>query len=140
MLKKILKFGITGGLGTVTNLILFFVFADLLKVNPRIVSVCCFILCASQNYCLNHLWTFRVENQGQPLSVKLWLKFLSASLLGFLVNFAVLNLLLHFFEWKYTVVPQGVGILAGMAFNFLLSNFFVFNQNKDKGVPNEKEF
>ena len=139
MLKKILKFGITGGLGTVTNLILFFIFADLLKVNPRIVSVCCFILCASQNYCLNHIWTFKVENQGQPLSVKLWLKFLSASLLGFLVNFAVLNLLLHFFEWEYTVVPQGVGILAGMAFNFLLSNFFVFKSARKDESDNVKQ-
>lgn len=134
MLKKILKFGITGGLGTVTNLVLFFCFSDLLKVNPQVVSAVCFVLCATQNYCLNHLWTFRVENQGQPLSIKLWLKFLSASLLGFFVNFVVLNLLLHFFEWKYTVVPQGIGILAGMTFNFLLSNFFVFNKNDNNGV------
>ena len=44
MLKKIIKFGITGGLGTITNLLLFFVFADSFHINPTIVSFFCFLI------------------------------------------------------------------------------------------------
>ena len=43
MLKKIIKFGITGGLGTVTNLVLFFILADKLGINQNAVSVFCFL-------------------------------------------------------------------------------------------------
>lgn len=132
MLKKLLKFGITGGLGTITNLILFFILSDLAHLNPSFVSFLCFLLCASQNYCLNHIWTFKTENEGRPLSFKLYIRFLLGSLFAFFVNLLTLNMLLHFFEWKYTVIPQGIGILAGMVLNFLFSNFFVFKKdNKD---------
>ena len=126
MISKFLKFAVTGGLGTVTNLILFFIFADMLHLPPSAVSIGCFIICASQNYCLNHLWTFKVENVGVQLSFRLWLKFLLSSLIGFAINFMVMNLLLHMYEWPYAVIPQGIGIVCGMAFNFVASLFFVF--------------
>lgn len=131
MLKKFIKFGITGGLGTVTNLILFFIFADLLKLPANPVSIFCFIFCATQNYIINHLWTFRIENNGEALSFKLWFKFLTASLCGFLINLSVLNILLYCFEWKLKVIPQGIGILCGMVINFLFSNYFVFKSKKE---------
>ena len=131
MLKKIIKFGITGGLGTVTNLLLFFILADRLGINQNVASILCFIIACTQNYILNHIWTFKVECNNTPLSVKLWATFLIASLLGLLVNIAVLNILTHCFEWQYKVIPQAAGILAGTVLNFISSNFFVFKQKEN---------
>ena len=118
MLKKLLKFAVTGGLGTVTNLVLFFIFADKIGINPTFVSVFCFLIAGTQNYTLNHLWTFRAQEA----------KFLLASLVGLFVNLAVLNILLRVCDWPYKVIPQAVGILCGMVFNFIASNFFVFKK------------
>ncbi len=130
MLNKIIKFGIVGGLGTATNLILFFIFVDKLGCEPNLISILCFIIAGSQNYVLNHLWTFNVENQKVSLSFKLWIKFMASSLLGLVVNLLVMNLLLYFFEWEYKIIPQGFGIAVGMIFNFILSNFIVFKKEK----------
>jgi putative flippase GtrA len=137
MLKKIMKFAVTGGLGTLTNLILFAIFADILKFEAHAVNVACFLVSCTQNYIINHLWTFKVENQGESLSVKLWAKFLAGSLVGYAVNFGIFCLLLHLSNWEFVileknltlkVIPQGIGILAGMVFNFIFSNFIVFNK------------
>ncbi len=126
MLKKLIKFAVTGGLGTITNLLLFFIFADKIGINPTVVSVCCFLIAGTQNYIINHLWTFKIENENRPLSVKLWAKFLCASLFGLAINLAVLNFLLRIFDWPLKVIPQGIGILIAMFFNFAASLLIVF--------------
>ena len=137
MIKKFLKFTVTGGLGTVTNLVLFFIFADCLKIQPHVVSFFCFLISCTQNYCINHIWTFRAENSGEKLSLKLWLKFVLGSLVGYAINLAVFSALLHYFDWKMIfyekeisikVIPQGIGILCGMIFNFAFSSFIVFRK------------
>lgn len=125
---KFLKFAVTGGLGTVTNLALFFIFADVLHLPSVPVSAGCFFVAATQNYFLNHLWTFREENAARPVSFLLWLKFISGSLAGLFANVAVLALLTHFFAWSYKVIPQAAGILFGTGVNFVFANFFVFRE------------
>ena len=128
MLTKLFKFAVTGGLGTVTNLLLFFIFADKVGLNPTAVSIGCFLIAGTQNYIINHIWTFKAENSDRPLSIQLWAKFLAASLLGLAINILVLNILLKVYEWTLKVIPQGAGILAGMGCNFLCSSKFVFKR------------
>ena len=126
MLKKIIKFLITGGLGAVTNLVLFFLMADILHLNPFFVSCFAFFIACSQNYVLNHLWTFKKESDC-GLSFCLWLKFLLGSLLGFIINLMILKMLLSLHsKWLFYVIPQGIGIVAGMCINFTISNFVIF--------------
>lgn len=126
ILEKIVKFAITGGLGTITNLLLFFIFADLLHFNFNVVSLFAFFVACTQNYILNHVWTFKGKS-GSKLRLTLWVKFMLGSVLGFGLNLLVLNLLLKVYpSWKFYVIPQGVGTLAGVSVNFLISNFFVF--------------
>lgn len=132
MLKKIIKFCITGGLGTVTNLVLFFILADTLHLNENIASMFCFLIACTQNYIINHIWTFKVENGTTPPSIRLWIRFVFASLLGLAVNITVLNILIRSFDWQYKVIPQAMGILAGMVLNFIFSNFLVFGKFLNK--------
>ena len=134
MLKKIIKFSITGGLGTVTNLALFFLMVDILHLNPTFVSCFAFFIACTQNYILNHLWTFKEENTCS-LNFYLWLKFLCGSLLGFIINLIILNVLLFLhFNWAFYVIPQGIGIAAGMCMNFIISNFFIFRHKSMEDV------
>ncbi len=132
MLKKVLKFAITGGLGTVTNLLLFFLLADMLHINATIASIACFFVACTQNYIINHIWTFKMENGTDPVSLRLWMKFVIASLAGLAINITVLNVALRLYSWKYNIIPQALGILAGMILNFIFSNFFVFRKRLHK--------
>jgi putative flippase GtrA len=128
---KILKFGFTGGLGTVTNLVLFFIFADRLKVPDIPVNISCFIIAGTQNYFINQLWTFRGQC-ADKVSVKMWAEFMSSSLAGYAVNLGVYIALTRLYVWPYKVLPQALGILAGMVLNFLLSNYIVFRKTHTK--------
>jgi putative flippase GtrA len=133
--RKIFKFCVTGGLGTVTNLILFFVFADKLTLPDIPVNIGCFIIACTQNYFINHLWTFRKQCTEKP-SVKRWFQFLTSSVTGFLVNLGVYVLLSRLLEWPYKVIPQAIGILAGMVINFLFSNYLVFRKDEKGNSKN----
>jgi dolichol-phosphate mannosyltransferase len=132
VVKQALKFAITGGLGTITNLALFFIFADKLGFYPTAVSVGCFLIAGLQNYLVNHRWSFSNMTQGSKPSLKGYLLFLSASLIGLIVNISIMNAILYYFKPPYKVIAQAFGILGGMVLNFICSKSFVFRGGSKK--------
>lgn len=131
---QFLKFAVTGGLGTITNLAVFFVFADLLGLPEIPVSIGCFLISVTQNYILNHLWSFKTHTVGTELSLKRWGLFTASSLLGLAVNVTVMQIILLYWALPYKFIAQAWGIAAGMVVNFFLSKYAVFR----KGKTNEK--
>ena len=87
---QILRFSVVGGLGTATNLVLFFFLVDVGTMAPLLGAVLCFAVAVSQNYVLNELWTFATSSGG-GLSLDRYRKFVAASLLGLAINAAVLT-------------------------------------------------
>jgi putative flippase GtrA len=149
--KRFIKFGIVGFLGTITNLIIFFILADLWKIEHTIVqinllvtkfnldihltifSIIVFLIAVTQNYILNHIWTFKDIMKDDKISFIGYVKFIITSLLGLAINLVVLNLVNQLFpNLPYNVIAQGIGILSGMMFNFIGSKFFVFKKKEDK--------
>jgi putative flippase GtrA len=120
----------TGGLGTVTNLCLFFIFADKTGIPEIPVSIGCFLIARTQNYIINHKWSFARNTRQTPLSVQKRLAFLGGSLAGLVVNILVMTAVLAYFTPPYKAIAQACGILSGMAINFIASKFFVFRRNK----------
>ncbi|MDR2607495.1 MAG: GtrA family protein [Treponema sp.] len=134
LLGEFIKFGLTGVLGTVTNLAIFFLGADLLKFHEIPVGIFCFIIAGTQNYFINHIWSFKEYTGGETIRFRKWLQFLSGSLAGLLLNILVMKLVLYLFTPPYKFMAQAVGIAAGMVLNFTISKFFVFRKK-----PEEKE-
>ena len=132
LIKEFVKFGITGGLGTITNLLIFFLLADLLNFPEVPVSVFCFIVAGTQNYFLNHLWSFREETGKTPVSVKKWASFLFGSLVGLALNILVMKLILVNFELPWKFIAQACGIAAGMVINFIISKWIIFKRVKNE--------
>jgi len=123
---------VTGGLGTVTNLALFFLCADIAGLPAQPVSVGCFVAAGTQNYLLHHKWSFAEVTAGEKPSLKKWLLFLCSSLFGLAINLAVMSGMLRTFILPYKVIAQACGILAGMVVNFAASKLFVFrSKNHD---------
>lgn len=128
IIYKFLRFCIVGGLGTITNLALYFIFVDLLFFNYILISICTFLIAATQNYLLNHIWTFKDITINKKTSLNGYLKFLFVSLIGLAFNLIVLKLMLTFFSLPFKVIAQAFGILAGTVINFLGSKFYVFKK------------
>ncbi|MDR1307019.1 MAG: glycosyltransferase family 2 protein [Treponema sp.] len=127
-LDQSIKFFVTGGLGTITNLIIFFLCTDLAGLPEIPVSIACFFIAASQNYVINHSWSFRASKEKTVLSVTKWGAFLCVSLLGLGVNIAVLNFVFAYFSLPYKFIAQIFGITAGMGVNFAVSKMVVFRR------------
>jgi len=128
-LRQLVRFAAAGGLGTVTNLALFFVLVDFAGMAPLLGMLLCFAVAVTQNYVLNELWTFAMEAAGK-ISLHRYGRFVAASLVGLAINAAVLAGLLAAFAFPYAVIPQAAGIAAGMLFNFVASRWFIFNRGE----------
>jgi len=124
------KFAVTGGLGTITNLIIFFICADKIGLPEIPVSIFCFIIAGIQNYIINHKWSFKQNHEAEPLSFKKYLMFMCGSLIGLLVNISVMRLILIHFELPLKTIAQACGIAAGMFINFTISKLIVFKKRK----------
>ncbi|MDR1838623.1 MAG: glycosyltransferase family 2 protein [Treponema sp.] len=133
-LAEFFKFAVTGGLGTVTNLVIFFLCADLLGLYEIPVSIGCLLIAATQNYFINHFWSFRKMTASTAPQLKKWTLFICFSLAGLAINLLVMKAVLAYWKPPYKVIAQGAGIAAGMLVNFVFSKHMVF---KNRGAKNE---
>jgi putative flippase GtrA len=123
---QFIKFAVTGGLGTITNLVIFFLCVDKVGLPEIPVSIGCFLIAGTQNYIINQKWSFAEKTVKVSPSKKQWLAFLCSSLLGLAVNIIVMKLMRASFSLPYKSIAQACGIAAGMLINFTLSKIFVF--------------
>jgi dolichol-phosphate mannosyltransferase len=129
-LGQFIKFAITGALGTFTNLLVFFIFADQFNLPEIPVSIGCFLIAATQNYVINHKWSFRSGTTKNALSLKKGVLFILVSLLGLGINIAVMETMLLHFALPYKFIAQACGIAAGMVVNFAMSKAVVFKSEE----------
>jgi putative flippase GtrA len=127
LIKQIIRFAMVGGLGTVTNLLIFFILVDLLEYGPMLGAVASFAVAVTQNYIFNELWTFN-DSGGNKVSRQRFAKFVLFSSLSLGANLIVLKLLLTNFEFPYYVIPQSVGIMSATLLNFLTSRLITFKE------------
>ena len=130
-IDQFFKFAITGGLGTVINLLIFYLCVDLAKMREIPVSIGCFIIAATQNYIINHKWSFRQKNHAEKLSIKKWLMFICGSLLGLAINIMVMRFMIARFDLPWKSIAQACGIAAGMILNFAVSKLVIFKRRKN---------
>lgn len=124
-MRKFLSFAVIGGLGTVTNLVMFALIVDVFRGPALPAAILCYLVAATQNYFLNHFWTFREvgSRRGGGLLAG-WARFLAGSLVGLAINLLVLKLCLGLFP--YATVAQFLGIVVALGVNFYVAKRFVF--------------
>jgi dolichol-phosphate mannosyltransferase len=130
-IEQFFKFAVTGVLGAVTNLFIFYLCVDLAKMQEIPVSIGCFMIAVTQNYIINHKWSFRQKNYAEKLSFKKWLLFICGSLLGLAINIMVMSFIIKNFNLPWKFIAQACGIAAGMVFNFTVSKLVIFKRRKN---------
>src|SRR4030042_3179377 len=108
------KFAVVGVCGMITNLAVFFIFVDILKLWANVIAVMAFLLAGTQNYILHHLWTFREITCDEKFSFYSWIKFNLTASVGLGINLIILNLILYFYTVPYKVIAQGCGVIGGL--------------------------
>ena len=130
MVSKIIKFGSVGALGSVTNIT---VFSSLtfLNIHYNVAATSAFLVAVTQNYLLNKKWTFKEHNTKTK---KKFIKYFILNFISFLINLAVLNIIvLNFGDDKLTtILAQIIGIGVGMSLNFIGSYLVIFAKSKEK--------
>ncbi len=126
--NSLLRFLFVGALGTIINIMIFYILADYLHFNASISSIIAFCVAVTHNYLLNHLWSFKKYVNFQ-VNRKSYIKYVCVNIFGLIVNLIVLNLILMQLNPAIKATAQLFGVLAGTFFNFILSRFYVFNKN-----------
>ena len=123
---KLPKFLAVGLLGAISNLTLFYIFADRLMFPALQISMITFLIASLQNYILNHFWTFTKTMDSEPPKILNYFRFLFVAMIGLFVNLLILWWFIETFDPKIKVIAQAFGIAGGTMFNFLGSKYWVF--------------
>ena len=124
--SKFMKFCIVGAIGLLTNLSIFYITTNYIKLDINFSAIIAFLVSNLQNYIVNSKWTFIKANK--KISFKRYLKYLSSYLFGLAVNLVILNVIVILFGDIYKFLGQILAIIVATIFNFKLSKYFVFNR------------
>lgn len=134
-LGKYLKFAFIGGIGTLINLAIFWIFAEVLDQTPFWAIVVAFIVADTNNYIWNRLWTFKSKGQ-----IKFqYPQFLTISVIGLAFNEVLFHAIVYNLFPELGIVPdkgslllvfvQALCILTISVFNFLANSAWTFRHD-----------
>jgi dolichol-phosphate mannosyltransferase len=140
--RTFVKFAIVGATGTLSNLVVYFVLADILKISYLAASVASFCVAVTQNYFFNNAWTFayaKAEGQKSAFSANRYFLFVASSLVGLGANLLIVVALNSCYRFPLKTIPQACGILGGLLFNYLLSKRVVFRLRHKGAITDVKQ-
>ncbi len=125
--KRFLIFSTVGISGLVVNLFFAWLFHDLLGIKGILSSSLAIELSIVNNFTLNYLWTWQDRRRGNIF--KRAIKYHLGVGAGAMINIFFVIILYRFLGLPYLPVHL-TGILFGAAFNFLISDLWVFGDAK----------
>lgn len=127
-LRQGIRFLVVGGLGTVSGSVLIHLFHEQLHWQIDLSFIVSFFFAVTQNFLLHFYWSFRENQVQKKISWLKYFSFIATSLGALVVNWSVLRLLDHYFTWPTIVIPNALGILAGMVVNYFSARFLIFRK------------
>jgi len=119
---QLARFGLVGASGYVVNLATFAAAGSLLEVGHRRAATLAFLVAVSNNFAWNRHWTFRARAGDRHRQA---VRFLTVSLLAFLGNLVVLEVLVSVLEVP-ELAAQAVAVVAVMPVNFIGNKLWTF--------------
>jgi putative flippase GtrA len=129
-LAKLIRFGIVGSTGAIINFSVYYLAFDQLHFGVNLSAIFAFCISVTNNYILNHWWTFSDENEGNPINISQFVYYFIGNLQGLGINLIVLNMTIYFIGINYHFAGQALGIAFGMASNFMFAKRIVFSKKK----------
>ena len=119
---ELIRFATVGGSGYAINLASFTFFVHVANLDFRVAATLAFLIAVTNNFVLNRRWTFRVTEGRAHFQA---LRFLTVSVVAFLLNLAVLEALVT--GLGVAEVPaQALAIIAATPLSFLGNKLWTF--------------
>jgi putative flippase GtrA len=129
--SRFLKFGFVGGLGYLVDGSVLFLLIHVFGLNPSLATPISIFTAMNFTWWGNRNLTFGDRRaQGAAAIVAEWFRFVLSNSVGMLANLAAREALTNFAPAPLSnpFVAQPFGVLAGLVFNFTLSNRLVFRE------------
>lgn len=127
-LPNLIRFGTVGSVGAVINFSVYVAASQYANLGVNLSSICAFSIAVGNNYVLNHLWTFRAQNEDNPVNFRQFFYYLLGNIQGLVINLVVLNAVVMLAGIEYHLLGQAFGILLGMISNFIFAKKLVFKK------------
>ena len=122
-MRSLIRFGMSGGLATLTHIAVFVALVEWFQMRPLFAAVPAFLAAVSVSYSLNYRWTFKAQGPHQVLLPR----YVLVTLTGFLLNLLITYLFVDVMQLWYGYALMAI-ILIIPAATFLLSRFWVFQE------------
>lgn len=124
---QFMRFGLVGAVGFVIDAGVLSLLINITQLGPYISRIISYLCAATVTWLLNRTFTFAVR-ANKSISTE-WLKYISANLLGALLNYGIYSILVMHVAIVnvHPVLGVAAGSFAGMLVNFSLSRIYVFD-------------
>ncbi len=128
-LSEFVVFSMIGACGMVVDLTFVFISYDIMQIPFRSARAIGFVFALTSNFLLNRKFNFPKSGHGL---IHQYIRFFAVSLAGFALNWTISVYLYDTKEFfhRYYLLAAFLGIVGGLAVNFLGSKFFVFRKKK----------
>jgi dolichyl-phosphate beta-glucosyltransferase len=124
--KPFMQYSVVGVLGTFIDLATLYFFVEYLGIAVIPASILSFTLAVINNFLLNKKWTFKNSSRNYR---KLFLKFLTVSLVGLGLTILFMSLFVHLMKIWYMLAKALTSIIV-LTWNFLGNKRWTFNIKK----------
>ena len=137
--KRFLKFGIVGASGVAVNLAFVWLGLEVMReleeaTRNAFASALGIAVSVISNFVLNDLWTWGDREKGvrkRDLAARFG-AYCLASGAAVMIQYGCAQVLSQAFDWNL-YLAQLIGIILGMALNFVVNNRWTFRNRGDKG-------
>ena len=122
LLVQIFKFVIVGGIATIIDWFVYYIFYKILKFNPLIANIFSFSISVIYNYLASIKWVFDVDkNKTKKM---MFIEFMLFSILGFLLTELLLWIFIDILNIN-GMISKIIATAIVMIFNFITRKIFL---------------
>lgn len=115
---KIVRYAISGGMATVTNILFLFIFTDLIGIWYVLSAVLSYLVSFVVSFSMQKYWTFRESSSDQIASQAIFYVVITTINLG--LNAGCIYLLVHYFGVYYLLAQLIISLIIA------IESFFVY--------------
>ena len=127
-----------GGLSTLLNIVIFFIFNTLIKIDYQTSNVIAWIIVVIFAYITNKIWVFESKKETKSELLKETVSFFGSRLLTLGIEFILLYLFVEKFNILELVSKIIINIVV-IVLNYVLSKLFVFKKKNNQVIKNTQK-
>jgi len=128
---KFVKYFIVGGIAAIVNLIIFFIFAKVMRYNYFVIGALAFIVATFVNYILSIKYVFKSGIRFGKHKELFWIYVVS--IIGLIENEIILYLFASLLHIEI-MISQIIAVGAVFFWNYIARNSFVFRSNGKENI------